>query len=183
LHQALSIQKRHLGPRHFEVANTLILLSAAYGTANKIDLQRDHLEHALQIQEEYFGPEHVEVAFTLRALGEAAKGGEATPTRKQQSRTVRNAVAAKPKVNGSSSDDSNDEKDDAPPAAMSVDDSTKSRFYAGTDTAMRNINTVRRGGCRGRRGSSAAGRQTRTDKLLQTVLLGSICNEVIKTQL
>jgi tetratricopeptide (TPR) repeat protein len=69
LERALTIDERHYGPDHPEVATTLVNLGNAYGSLGDAQKSRELLEHALTINERHYGPDHPEVAPTLGSLG------------------------------------------------------------------------------------------------------------------
>ncbi len=69
LERALTIQERHYGPDHPEVATTLVNLSNAYESFGDAQKKRELLERALTIKERHYGPYHPELAPILGNLG------------------------------------------------------------------------------------------------------------------
>lgn len=67
--RALSIQEKHLGADHLDVAGTLHRLAWCLFTAGRIDDADPLHRRALSIQKEKLGPKHPDVARTLHALG------------------------------------------------------------------------------------------------------------------
>jgi tetratricopeptide (TPR) repeat protein len=58
LERALTIDERHYGPDHPEVAPTLTNLGSAYGSLGDAQKSRELLERALTIKERHYGLYH-----------------------------------------------------------------------------------------------------------------------------